>query len=140
MYRYYKVVGTAGDVALGEPVVFADAGSTNVPRGTQVTKIAASAVTASAAGGTAVCRGAGVCVTVGGVDTGNYAWFQTKGYNSGLVTDGGVVKGDPLVVDGAGSPVGVADTAVSGDIWAKIGVALSDDTSGNTVTCELCIE
>ena len=52
-----------------------------------------------------------------------------------LKTDGGVVAGDPLVVDGAGTPTFIADTAVAGQEHAVFGFARADDVSTLVHAC-----
>ena len=47
------------------------------------------------------------------------------------VTDGNVVAGDPLVIDGGGTPVGATDTMADGEEEGVCGFALDAD-SGTT--------
>lgn len=64
---------------------------------------------------------------------GSFGWIQVRGRTTTLITDGGVVDGDPLVCDGGATETFIADTAVAGEEHAVIGHALSDDTAGSTV-------
>lgn len=129
-YKHVLVVGTSGDLAAGDLVVNADASlaTAEAPSGSVVTRIAASAIDETL-GTVAHCAG----VAVGTISTGNYGWVQVWGVGS-CKTDGGVVEGDALVVDGGATPVRVADTAVAGEEHAVFGVALATDDSDPKVT------
>lgn len=75
-----------------------------------------------------------VGVGVGDIPAGSYGWIQVSGYHDAVNTDGGVVAGDKLIghtVDGQ------ADTMAAGEEHLVFGVALTDDTAGNTVPAQI---
>ena len=75
-------------------------------------------------------------VALGAVTASYYTFVQVSGLNGDTTTDQGVAAGDNLVVDGANTPVGVADTAVAGEEHAVFGLALAADAS-DSVDCIL---
>lgn len=58
-------------------------------------------------------------------------WVLIESDYADVFTDGGVVDGDYLVVDGGGTETFQADTAVAGEEHGIFGMALADDISTN---------
>lgn len=59
-----------------------------------------------------------------------YSWIQISGIGvTAGVTDGGIAAGDPMVVDGAGSPDGVMETMADGEEENVAGYAFAADSS-----------
>lgn len=61
--------------------------------------------------------------------TNSYGWVQISGVGvtALAVTDGNVVQGDPLVIDGGATPVGATDTMADGEEEGVCGYALAAD-------------
>lgn len=78
-----------------------------------------------------------VGVLVKALTTAYYGYVLVDGHGS-VYTDDGVVVGDFLVADGAGSPDGIADTAVAGEEHAVFARALAnDDDTTHLVTARV---
>ena len=88
-----------------------------------------------------VTRATGIwCVAV---SFGNWGFIKVVGWTKDesdaafLVTDGGVVGGDPLVLDGGGTPTFIADKAVAGEEHAVVAHALANDDATPVVLASL---
>lgn len=131
VWRYVKVVGTSGDLALGDCTVAASVSSTW--DGFSVTRVAASALVGTPLGSVVPCTG----VAQGTITTGQYGYVMYDG--DGVVKgDGSVAVGNSVVVDGGTSPARNADTAADGEQHAVFGFALEDDSGGsNFFACKI---
>ena len=119
VWRYVKVVGTAGTLAAGQGVVWS-----NDADGYSVTKIAASALTV-----VTVARSAGVAQ--GAITTGQYGYVLVRGKGTAL-GDGSVAVGQYIVTDGGTSPTATFDTMAAGEEMGVVGQALDNDTGSPT--------
>lgn len=119
-FRYIRAEDAA--LAAGDVTCYAFDGSDI--DGWEVTNTATSAID-SALATVNICAG----VAVGTVADASYGFVQVSGLCGNVTTDGGVAAGDNLVVNGAGTPDGVADTAVAGEEHAVFGLALAADVS-----------
>lgn len=115
VWRYVKVVGTAGSVIAGDACVWA-----NTADGYSVTIIAASALTVV---GVARCAG----VAQASITTGQYGYVLVRGIGTAR-GDGSVAAGEFIVVDGATSPARNFDTLAAGEEQGVCGQALDADT------------
>lgn len=124
IYRYVKNGGADTTVATKIACSKAGAGSgAGVGRG--VVTMTVADVTSGTLG--TVTRGVGLWVAA--IATGKYGLILVVSEYCHVYTDGGVVDGDYLVVDGGGTETFIADTAVAGEEHAVFGHALADDIS-----------
>ncbi len=117
-YIYVKQVSGTAVVGYGAFRHTADATATT--RGS-VTVTAADAIAETL--GT-VAQPVGIYVKA--ITVGRWGYLLRNGTGS-LYTDDGVVSGDFLVLDGAGTPTGVFDTCAAGEEHAASARALADD-------------
>lgn len=119
-FRYVRAEDAA--LAVGDVTCYAFDGSDI--DGWEVTNTATSAVDSGLAT-VNICAG----VAVGTVADASYGFVQVSGLCGDVTTDTGVAAGDNLVVDGANTPTGIADTAIAGEEHAIFGLALAADAS-----------
>lgn len=117
-FMYTKQVG-ATTAAVGEWVCAATSGTLG-----EVSRTAATSCV-NAVSSTGVAVGVNLVSTV----LNSFSWTQIQGCGivALAVTDGNVVQGDPLVVDGGGTPVGATDTMADGEEEGICGWALAAD-------------
>lgn len=116
-YRYVKHIG-ADTAAAGKWANMAATYGT----------VTMTAATAIINGVSTVALAAGVYQSA--MTTNTYGWVQTSGPGQqALTTDGGVAAGDPLVIDGGATAVGVTDTMADGEEESICGWALAADSS-----------
>jgi hypothetical protein len=124
IYRFVKNGGADTSVATKIACSKAGAGSgAGVGRGTVTMTVAD--VTSGTLG--TITRGVGLWQAA--VPTGYCGWLLVVSEYAHVFTDGGVVDGDYLVIDGGGTETFIADTAVAGEEHGVFGQALADDIS-----------
>jgi hypothetical protein len=119
VYRY--VQAEDANIVVGDVLCYAWDGTTG---DWEVTNTATSAIDSALATVNIVAG-----VAVGSITDAYFGFVQVSGLCGDVTTDTGVAAGDNLVVDGANTPNGVADTAVAGEEHAVFGLALAADVS-----------
>lgn len=129
IYRY--VQAEDANIVVGDVLCYAWDGTTD---DWEVTNAATSAIDSGLATVNIVAG-----VAVGSITDAYFGFIQVSGLCGDVTTDTGVALGDNLVVDGANTPTGIADTAVAGEEHAVFALALAADASDSVDAILRCI-